>query len=169
VKIDPNKSSSFKKKLLSLNVGDKIYAGELSGDFILPENLNEKLVFVAGGIGITPMRSMIKFTTDQKQKRDIVLFYVCSTESEFVYKDVFENAKENGIKTVYICSKPTENWKGKSGRIDREIIEEEVSDFANRTYYLSGPNVMVDSYKKLLKQLGISRRKIKSDYFPGYV
>ena len=168
VRIDPDSSSSFKKALLSLTPGSKIYAGQLAGDFILPKNKSQKLVFIAGGIGITPFRSMIKNLIDKKENRDIVLFYVCSQESEFVFKDVFAKAQDFGLKTVYVCSHPSESWKGRSGRIDGKMIKEGAPDFKNRTYYLSGPNAMVEAYKKMLGELGIRLNKIVTDYFPGY-
>lgn len=168
IKIDSNRSSSFKKALVGLSSGSKLYAGQLSGDFVLPKNTSDKLVFIAGGIGITPMRSMIKSLLDKKEKRDIVLFYSCSDAGEFVYQDIFDKAKEVGLKTIYICSHPSVGWKGKTGRIDEKIIKEEVSDFKDRMYYLSGPNSMVEGYKKLLLSLNISRSRMITDYFPGY-
>lgn len=111
---------------------------------------------------------MAKFLIDQKQKRDIVLFYACSEDSEFVFKDVFAKAEDFGLKTVYVCSHPPQGWKGRTGHIDGKMLREEVSDYKNRTYYLSGPNVMVEAYKKMLKELGIRPNKIVTDYFPGY-
>lgn len=168
IRINPTSTSSFKKALLNLSPGKKIYGGELSGDFVLPQNSSEKLVLIAGGIGVTPMRSMAQLLIDKKQSRDIVLFYSCSEESEFVFKDVFSKASAFGLKIVYVCSHPTKNWKGRIGRIDSRMIKDEVSGFASRTYYLSGPIAMVDDYKKMLKELGIKSNKIVTDYFPGY-
>ncbi|MBI2621492.1 MAG: RnfABCDGE type electron transport complex subunit D [Candidatus Levybacteria bacterium] len=168
IKIDPQKGSSFKKKLLALEKSNKIYAGQLSGDFVLPKNKSEKAVFIAGGIGITPFRSIIKFLIDKKEKRDIVLFYSCSDPAEFVYKDIFEKAKSIGLKTVYVCSHPTPDWKGRIGRIDEKMIKEEVGDFKNRIYYLSGPSSMVNSYKSLIRKMDIKPHRIVTDYFPGY-
>lgn len=170
VRIESSKGSSFKKALLSLNPGQKIYAGSLAGDFTLPKNKNEKLVFIAGGIGITPFRSFVKFMIDKKEKRDIVLFYSNSDSENFVYKDIFNSAKQNGLKTIYVLTKNYENinWNGYRGRLTLEIIKKEVPDFSDRTYYLSGPVTMVDSYKNLLRRLGIKPQKIITDYFPGF-
>ncbi len=168
IKIDPEKASSFKKKLLSLEKGNRLFAGQLSGDFVVPKKAAEKLVFIAGGIGVTPFRSIIKFLIDKNEKRDIVLFYSSSSQEEFVYEDIFDTAKELGLKTVYICSHPSKDWKGRVGRIDEKMIKEEVSDFKNRTYYLSGPSSMVDSYKSLIHKMGIKPHRIVTDYFPGY-
>ncbi len=170
LKTDPKKSSSFKRKLLEFNSGDKIYASLLSGEFTLPLNSDEKLVFIAGGIGITPFRSIIKYLLDKNKKRDIVLFYSNSNEREFIYQDLFESAKKIGLKTVLVLTKNYENinWNGCRGRLTAEILKNEVPDFVHRTYYLSGPELMVNSYKKLLKELGIGPHKIKTDYFSGY-
>jgi len=168
IKINKEKSSSFKKTLMDLENGSKINAGQLGGDFVLPENKSEKLVFIAGGIGITPFRSIVKYLIDKKEKRDIVLFYCASDVSDLVYRDLFESAKSIGLKTHYVCTRPPQGWKGKTGRIDEEMIKEEVLDFSVRTFYLSGPSAMVDGYKKLLKSLGIKPQKIVTDYFPGY-
>ncbi len=168
VKIDPQDSSSYKKALSNLISDKKVYAGALSGDFVLPKDKSKKLVFIAGGIGVTPFRSMAKYLLDKNEKRDIVLFYSNSKAESFVYKNIFDLARENGIKTVYVCSHPPQGWKGRVGHIDSKMIKEEVSEFANRTYYLSGPNAMVEGYKKMLKELGVRSNKIVTDYFPGY-
>ena len=93
--------SSFKKALLSMNEQTTIVAGNLAGDFTLPQDQKTKLVFMAGGIGVTPFRSMIKYCIDKHEERPIVLFYANKVVSEFAYTDIFEDAKKVGIKTVY--------------------------------------------------------------------
>lgn len=170
LKTSPKKGSSFKNRLLDFQPGDKIYASLLLGEFTLPENINEKMVFIAGGIGITPFRSMIKYLVDKNKKSDIVLFYSNSDVNDFVYKDLFETAKKVGLKTVLVLTKNYENinWDGCRGRLTAEIFKKEVPDYVYRTYYLSGPEPMIKSYKKLLKGLGIGPHKIKTDYFSGY-
>jgi len=161
------KGSQFKKTLVNMKKGDKIYAGSLAGDFVLPKK-EGKYVFIAGGIGITPFRSMIKNAIDENTKLDAILFYSSSNESEIVYKDLFESAKQIGVKTVYVCSNPSENFKGARGRVNSDLIQKEVPDFKDRVYYLSGPNSMVNGYKKLLRSMGINPFKIKTDFFSGY-
>lgn len=163
--------SSFKKALSSMENGSLITASQLSGDFILESDSNEKLVFIAGGIGVTPFRSIIKKLVDSGEKKSIVLFYTNVIPEDFVYKDIFKQAEMNGVKTVYILSDKTNvpnDWKGKTGYITEEMIKDEVSDYKGRKYYLSGPTAMVNSYKKLLASLGIPMNKIITDYFPGF-
>lgn len=164
--------SSFKKALVNLSQTSPVIGGQLSGDFVLPENKHQKLVFIAGGIGITPFRSMVKYLLDIKEKRDVVLFYTAASPDEFVYKDVFSEAERRfGFKTVYVITNPDNapaDWKGSVGYLTPELVKQHISDFRSRTYYLSGPNRMIESYKKLLSTLGIPFNKIVTDYFPGF-
>ncbi|KKT81343.1 MAG: Oxidoreductase FAD/NAD(P)-binding domain protein [Microgenomates group bacterium GW2011_GWC1_44_9] len=166
-----DKSSSFKKALKVLKVGDGIVGSQLDGEFVLPEDPDVKMVFIAGGVGITPFRSMIRSLLDTGQQRWMILFYVNKLEDDIVYKEVFDEGKAAGLKTVYTLTdivKVSEKWRGKVGYIDENMIKEEVPDYEDRVYYLSGPNMMVDLYKKLLMDMGIKQSEIKTDYFPGY-
>lgn len=166
------KGSSFKKALVNLPTSTTVIGGQLAGDFVLPENKSKKLVFIAGGIGITPFRSMIQYLIDTNEKRDIVLFYTSSTPQEFVYGDILTEAeKKLGIKTIYVITNPKNapgNWKGSIGYLSQGLLKQTVPDFKERVYYLSGPNSMVEGYKKLLHEVGIPLHKIVTDYFPGF-
>jgi ferredoxin-NADP reductase/Na+-translocating ferredoxin:NAD+ oxidoreductase RnfD subunit len=168
-----NPGSSFKKYMLSMSDKAPIIAAQLSGDFTLPDDAAKKLVFLGGGIGITPFRSMIKYLVDTNQKRDIVLFYSNKDVSEIVYKDVFDDAeKKLGIKTVYTLTDKEHipsNWKGNVGRVDEKMITQMLPDYKERIYYISGPHAMVTGYETLLQQLGIPLGQIVIDYFPGFV
>lgn len=166
------KSSSFKQALYSIKSDKVIVASQLAGDFVLPNDPTMKCVFIAGGIGITPFRSMLKYLVDTHQKRPIVLFYANRTASEIVYRDVFDAAqRELGIKTVYTLSDTAQlpaNWQGKTGRINAAMITADVPDYSERTFYLSGPRSMVTSFEEVLQQMGIDRSRIKTDFFPGF-
>jgi ferredoxin-NADP reductase len=165
--------SSYKKAMFKMDEKTMIIGSQIAGEFTLPNDYAKKLVFIAGGIGITPFRSMLKYLIDTKQKRDIVLFYANKTVEEIVYKDVFDQAqKELNIKTVYTLtgmSSPPLNYHGKIGRINAEMIASEVPDYKERTFYLSGPHVMVTAYDEVLKNMGIKNELIKKDFFPGLV
>lgn len=166
-------SSSYKKSMLNMEVGTKLLAGQLAGDFTLPKNPKEKSVFIAGGIGVTPFRSMVKYLMDTNDHRDIILFYSNKNISEVVYQNVFDlAAKQIGLKTVYTLTEtdqiPT-NWSGQVGFIDAQMIKNEVPDFADRTFYISGPHGMVTAFQKTLSGVGIPNSKIKTDFFPGFV
>ncbi len=172
VKFYPN-GSSFKNSLGTLDENKTIVAGQLAGNFVLPKNPNQKCVFIAGGIGITPYRSMIKSLLDTQESRPITLFYTDKNFSEIIYKDVFDEAQSRfGIKTVYVLTNKENlpsNWQGRVGRINEQMIREEVPDYQERIFYLSGPHLMVKEFEETLLNMGISRSKIKTDFFPGYV
>lgn len=150
-------SSTFKETLLSLTPGQTISAGQLAGDFTLPANRHQKLAFIAGGIGITPFRSMVKYLVDRNETRPITLFYQAKSEDEFVYRDVFTAAEKIHIHTLYSVM-----------RLSPGLITRELPDYLERVFYLSGPQTMVNSYKQLLLDLHIPRYRIKTDYFPGF-
>ncbi len=164
--------SSFKRALHHLSDKDSITVGSLGGEFTLPKSLEKKLVFIAGGIGITPFRSMIKYCIDSDEKRDIILMYSNKADSEIMYKNVFQIGEKIGVKTIYtltdIDSVP-KNWKGQVGRITPDMIRKEIPDFTERLFYLSGPHGMVVGFEKTLKEIGISQFHIKKDFFPGFV
>jgi len=152
-------SSAFKEALLALPEGYQIAAGQLGGDFTLPKNPEKKLVFIAGGIGVTPFRSMIKYLLDKKEKRDVTLIYCVKTEDEIAYRDIFDLAeREVGLRVIYLVG----NF------LTDEFIRKEVPGFADSVFYMSGPNVMVENYKDLLRKMGIRRSAIMTDYFPGF-
>lgn len=161
VKFYPD-SSSFKKALVSLNPGDVITASQLSGEFTLPKDPNQKLVFIAGGIGVTPFRSMIKYLLDTNEKRDIVLLYSNKVEADIVYQEILkEAARKLSIKTVYVVT-------DKEGYINDKKIKTEVPDYKERIFYISGPHSMIGTFEKTLKEMGVFGKQIKVDFFPGY-
>lgn len=170
VKIIPDKSSTFKKALLNLKNGDRMSADVLAGDFTLPKDSVDKLIFIAGGIGVTPFRSMIKNLVEQGIKKDIVLFYSATGPEEFVYKDIFKEAENFGVKTIYLLGskEPVKSWTGETGFITEPMIKKYAPDFKQRKIYLSGPVAMVNNYKNLFTQMGASNTQIVTDYFPGF-
>jgi ferredoxin-NADP reductase len=164
-------SSTFKQAMLKMNVGDEIAASQLSGDFTLPENPRQKLVFIAGGVGVTPFRSMIKYLLDTHQPRPITLFYANKTADDILYKDVFDRARhELGIQTIYAVTDPRNlpaNWTGVTGRINPQLIKSKLPDYRRCIFYISGPKSMVDSFKETLQQMHVRSSNIRTDFFSG--
>lgn len=170
VKFYPH-SSSFKKALANLDRSTQIVGSQLSGDFTLPKNKEQKLAFLAGGIGITPFRSMLKYLVDTHQPRDIVLFYSNRNSDEIVYQDVLAEANTIGIRTVLTLTNTSQipaDWKGLRGRVDETMIRQEVPDYMQRVFYLSGSHSFVTTSQALLRRLGIAEKNIKIDFFPGF-
>ncbi|HEY1063734.1 MAG TPA: hypothetical protein VGE30_00370 [Candidatus Saccharimonadales bacterium] len=150
------KSSSYKTALARLKPGNRLRAANISGQFTLPST-NEKLLFIAGGIGITPFRSMIVQLQATKRQHDIVLVYLASDERHFLYKDLFAEAAAQGLKTHYLLT-----------QVAAEELQQLVPDAQERLVYISGPNGMVRHYDALLRGLGVARGRIRKDHFSGY-
>jgi ferredoxin-NADP reductase len=172
VKITPN-GSSFKKKLMDMQAGESIIASQVAGEFTLPESSAHKFAFIAGGIGITPFRSIVRHMLDTNHQSSAVLFYSNKTTAEIAYKDIFDQAREKlGMKTVYTLTDASQvpaDWRGRTGFIDAAMIEAEVPDYRDRTFYISGPHAMVTAFTHTLTRMGVPRTRIKTDFFPGFV
>jgi len=170
IKFD-KKPSSFKQAMLSMGRNTEIIASQITGDFVLPEDHNQKCVFLAGGIGITPFRSMIKYLLDRRQKRPITLLYAAKTVDDIVYKDVFDRAeKELGIRVIYNLTDNTnipKSWAGNVGRLTPQVIKNLLPDYGSCLFYISGSRSLVDSHKATLNKLGVPGNQIITDYFAG--
>ena len=159
-------SSSFKQTLRTLGDGTVIRATVVAGDFVLPKDTKRPLLFIAGGIGITPFISHLRSL--KKDVRDITLVYAVSSEQEIAYK---EELVKSGVRVVIVSAHQQKNlpnsWNfGKGARIDYDTLSELVPDIASRWAYISGPTPFVQSGKKQLRKLGA--RGVKTDYFAGY-
>lgn len=165
-----DKPSSFKSALKNLPVGKSLYAASLEGDFTLGNNPTDRYVFIAGGIGVTPFRSMIKNLLDKKLPCSIILLYSAHSDDEFVFSDIFSKAeKEIGLKTVYIPSeKPKGDWQGEVGHIDEAMITKYVKEYKKVLYFISGPQPFVKTLESVLEKMGVKKANILTDYFPGY-
>ena len=165
------RSSTFKKALLGMRKDTEIVASQLAGDFVLPDNPQQKCVLIAGGIGVTPFRSMIKYLLDTHQRRPITLIYTATTTNDFVYRDVFDRAQQElGLKILYSVTDDRDlppAWTGKVGRVSPDMIRSAVPDYRNCLFYISGSRGMVDSLKDTLHRLGVASQQIRTDYFAG--
>ncbi len=158
--------STFKQTLLALKPGDSVMMSEPMGDFVLPKDPLQPLVFIAGGIGVTPMRSMIKWLHDSQEQRTVKLLYAAANLNEVAFRDIF-NAY--GVPTELILSEAPKNWNGHTGRLDANKILELAPNVDKKLYYISGPEPMVEGISKALSDLGVDKRRILGDFFPNYV
>jgi ferredoxin-NADP reductase len=149
--------STFKHQLLRLQPGTEIRLADPMGDFVLPKDPSIPLLFVAAGLGITPVRSMVKWLLDTGEQRDITLLYAAGNPDELAFHDLFTQYAMRFIPHI----------TQKDGRLNEgHIIDAVQRD--NTQIYLSGPENMVETFYKKLQQLGISPDRLVGDYFPGY-
>lgn len=152
------RGSQFKKYLSSLKLGNKLTTSHPVGTFTLDET--EKAVFLAGGIGITPFRSIIKYALDQKLKTPITLIYSNSNE-HFLFKEELNNWQKiySKLEIIYIAT-------SQDGHLTR--LPTSYFPLPTSIYYLAGPPKFVDDMEKLLLKQGVDPINIRYDRFDGY-
>lgn len=153
------KSSSFKKALNALEVGDQAELVKVGGDFVMSDTAAQH-VMIAGGIGITPYHSIIRQLDHDGQAINITLLYANRTK-EFVFKPVLDEiATRNPNFNIQYLVEPQ--------RIDEAVITSAAKDLSNPIYWISGPEPMVEAFEEMITQMGIEKDRIKTDFFPGY-
>ena len=149
----PPHPSQFKQELLKQPIGGTFFISPAIGQFNLPRGDAENLLFVAGGIGITPFRSMLLHPS--AKNHDITLVYT-APEDEHIFTDELDSAPAN---TTYHTSRPK--------HLSMDTVAEQAPDWRSRTIYLSGPEPMIQKLAMEL-QPHVAPYQIRLDYFPGY-
>jgi ferredoxin-NADP reductase len=153
------KGSTFKNSLKALKRGDEIEISDLDGDFLVTERKNHH-VFIAGGIGITPYRAILKQAEHDGHALSATLIYANRKEVAAYKQELEAMARRNPKFKIHYLFHPE--------RIDQEAIERIVPDLKRPIFYVSGPEPMVESIGKLLEKMGVPKKHIKQDWFPGY-
>lgn len=156
--------STFKKHLLTLKPGQEVLISEPIGDFVLPKFIQTPLIFVAGGIGITPFNSMLQWIHETKEERNIKFIYAVNTEDEIIFQDTFEAA---GQHVTIIVSNPSDAWGGEQGPLTADVILGLQKPDDNCLIFLCGPEPMVKQIKHELKMRRVADHQIVSDAFSG--
>jgi ferredoxin-NADP reductase len=158
----------FSNALAALKPGDKVSINGPYGEFIFHQEY-ENIGMLSGGIGITPLRSIIKYLVDKKLKNNIILLYSNSSENDIAFREELEDAqkKHPNIKIIDTITRPGPDWKGVTGRINAEMVKKFIPDYRERTFFTCGPTKMVESMVSLLEELQIPEKQIKREIFPG--
>ncbi|HEX5797681.1 MAG TPA: FAD-dependent oxidoreductase [Candidatus Saccharimonadales bacterium] len=151
--------SSFKRALRALQPRDEIEADGPEGDFTV-EDPERNYIFIAGGIGITPFRSILYDAYNKGIKLKVKLLYATRNE-DIPFKDELDLFAANNpdMSIEYIVDPQV---------IDNELLKKRIDELENPVVYVSGPKPMVKSFAKDLKELGLGKENIKTDDFPGY-
>lgn len=162
--------SGFKKSLKELPVGTSLDFNGPNGRFYLYEHI-EKAIMIAGGIGITPFKSMIQDVSITGRPVDIHLFYSNSSSLFYPYHELFlelSSTQNFQLKYTPTLTQKEDGWKGCTGRIDMDMIKKCAADYLERDFFICGPPTMVDDIKAKLLEHGIKEEKIHFESFYGY-
>lgn len=170
--------SGYKKTLDELPIGAEIEGEGPNGTFVLDENSGAgPQVFLAGGIGITPFRSIIKYDIDKNLNAQIYLIYSNSIPEEIAFRKELEewSASHPNIKITMTVSKPEESqekWPGLTGRIEENLIRSQIGNWKleiqNCHWWVCGPPAMIDAMEEVLGKMGVTSDHIRSEKFTGY-
>lgn len=148
------KSSSFKKTLRTLKQDAEINLASPMGDFVLPKDKSIPLVFVAGGIGVTPYRSILKYLEDSGEKRNIKLIYGVADRAELCFERLIRRNTKKFVTTTR--------------RLSAEFILRHSDPDKGEIIYLSGPEPMVEALNQQLIDAGVPKTQLRTDFFPNY-
>ena len=159
----------FSDALAALEPGDEVMIEGPHGSFTFKGEHN-KIGLLSGGIGITPLRSMIRYSTDKRLDIKIALLYSNRDEDDIAFRDDLEAMRKqnSNLDVMYTLTGPSQIWKGPTGRISEETVVKFVPDYMERVFFTSGPRKMVEAMVSLLKNLSVPEQQIKWEYFPGY-
>ncbi len=164
-------ASDFSQTLNVLRPGAWAHIRGPGGDFTLNRKYY-KLGFLTGGIGITPLQSMLRYIAAKKLPYDVVLLYGNRSADDIAFREELDGlaASNPNIRVEHILSGTPvpPGWKGKTGQIDQKMITALISDYRQRQFYISGPPGMVIALENQLTELGLARDQLKRDSFTGY-
>ncbi len=165
------RDTAFKRVLKDLPIESELKLDAPYGDFKLHKTHTTPAVFLIGGIGITPVRSIIAQATHDKLPHTITLFYANRTPDDAAFTDDFKRyAAENPHFTfipVYTGMEESK-WKGERGHITADMLKRHVADLHSPIYYISGPVAMVKTMREILTKAQINEDNIRTEEFSGY-
>jgi ferredoxin-NADP reductase len=164
------RDSAFKRSLQELEVGDEVEVEEPKGNFLLPPETDRDYVFVAGGIGITVLRSMLRYIRDKGLPYRVTLVYSNRDRESAPFLDELEEFERDipGLRVVLTMT-DDEDWDGERRRIDPEMLREYLSDDLSRyTYLIAGPPGMVEGVANAITAAGVPEDQVLASRFAGY-
>ena len=172
------RDSPFKKKLAALEIGSSAKITSPLGKFVLPDDHSKSVVFLSGGIGVTPFRSMIRYATDKQVPSKVTMFDSNRNVENTLFKEEFDDCLKhnNNLKIIYTITeeeqyKNLEEWKGERGFINKAMLTKYLTEneLDNSIFYICGPPGMLNAMQKMLEDdLHISKHCIKTEVFTGY-
>lgn len=164
------RDTAFKRVLGAMAEGAEIAINGPVGKLTLPEDQSRPAVFLAGGIGITPFRSMILEATRNNSGQQIYLFYSNRRVADGAFFDELRELEKRNphYKFIPTLTAADQAWQGETGHINREMLARYVRDLSEPIYYVAGPAAMTDALKNMLDEAGIISDNIRSEKFTGY-
>jgi predicted ferric reductase len=145
---------------------DLAYIDMPFGVFSFLEHDAERLVFIAGGIGITPFMSMLRYMRDRKLQKEVILLWANKMEKDIAFKAELDRMASEmpSLKIIHILSRQ-EDWSGEKGRVNADTLKRHVGNFEKGEFFVCGPPSMMSDLQKILSDLGVSKKRMHMERF----
>jgi ferredoxin-NADP reductase len=163
------RDTAFKRTLAELAVGDEVQVEEPKGTYLLPEETDRDYVFIAGGIGITVFRSMLRYIADEGLPYRITLFYSNRDRESAAFLDELAQLEQeiSGLRVVLTMTKDP-SWDGESRHLDEAMLRDHLGDLDRYTFFIAGPPGMAEGVDAMLKEAGVDEDRLHTGKFAGY-
>ena len=164
------RDTAFKKTLAELKVGDEVEVEPPKGDYMLPEDTSPHYVFVAGGIGITVFRSMLRYIADTGEPYRVTLVYSNRDRASTPFLDELQELERQipGLRLLLTMTED-EGWEGETRYVGPELLSDHLDgELADYTYLVAGPPPMVEAVAGQLAEAGVPEEQVLPDRFSGY-
>jgi ferredoxin-NADP reductase len=164
------RDTAFKRSLAELPVGAEVEVEEPKGEFVLPKETDRPYVFIAGGIGITVFRSMLRYIAEEGLPHRVTLVYSNRDQDSAAFLDEL-SALERDNANLRVVPTMTDDpaWEGETRRIDADLLRDHLDgELDSFTYLVAGPPAMVDAMEKTLRDAAVPEEQIRPERFSGY-
>jgi len=164
------RDSAFKRSLVELPVGTEVDVEQPKGDWALPPETDRPYVFVAGGIGITVFRSMLRYIADEQLPYRVTLLYSNRDRESTAFVDELQELERTvpDLRIVYTMTDDP-GWEGETRRIDSNFLRDHVGDeLLTSTYLVAGPPALVEAVVAALDEAGVPEDQVRPERFSGY-
>lgn len=167
------RDSAFKRVFATLPLGTEIKLEGPMGSFTLHKNPSKAAVFLAGGIGITPFRGMLRQAMKDKLPHQLYLFYSNRRPEDAAFMDELQDLSRSNehfilVPTMTELEKSKLSWSGERGFINREMLIKHFCDLKGPIYYVAGPPAMVAATREMLTKAGVDEDDVRTEEFGGY-
>jgi len=167
------RSTAFKRVLKNLAFGSEIQIEGPFGNLVLDKDSARPAVFLTGGIGITPFRSIVLQSTKERSPHHLSMFYSNRRPEDAAFLDELiklqiENRNFRLVTTMTNAADSRLPWEGERGFVDKQMLSKYLGELAGHIYYIAGPPAMVNAMTKLLSDAGLKAAEIRSEEFIGY-
>jgi ferredoxin-NADP reductase len=167
------RDTAFKRVLKDMAIGTEVEIDGPMGIFTLPDDSSQPVVFLMGGIGVTPARSMCIEAAVKNLPHSLCLFYSNKRPEDTAFLGELsglgkKNPKYKFVGTMTEMIKSKEPWSGETGMLNAEIIKKYIEDVTKPVWYISGPPAMVSAMCNTLQTLNVAKENIKTEEFSGY-